>query len=627
MGIVLVGEDIDKRRAAYLRESGRLIAVARGIHVEPGDDPARLLPAHAVRLARYLYPDAYLSHASAWRLGPGADGTLFLAGNTRHQAVLPGLRLIKSVMPATPSLREVVVSDERGEMVMQASSWRQLLLEQFRRTSHPGRALSLPEWRAAFDRFVAEHGGEDAALAHLQQFAVRMGWQDAWQQAQTTLALMAQEPTLRPEPEALSVAWHGAPVARLAHDGSDWQYQPVSHWGMLMLAGRDLPGQIPGFLRALLPEGWLAEVLDCEQPGACLKSGGRFMGNINVAPASDHLALGVQDHLHGRLADCAPEGVYARPLGLPAYGHDFEQQLANIWHNNRLMPKMSGVQMKLPMHLAEDGALSIAQTASFTHLLKLPGRDGFEPLGVVEWLGQRLAAGAGLAVAPTALVAMPGAAPALLVERFDIRAADADPVVIQPVDGAALLGLHGEHKYKASIEQFGKTLRQISTDYPADCEVLLRQTTAAWLMGNGDMHLKNLLLLRSASSRQAASFETVRLSPVFDMLCTRVFPRLQQDDLALSVAGKRDHLRPKDLIALAASLGWCRQDARAVVLSAATGLAETAQTLQASLPDLIQAHPQSLAAAHRSLDLARQRADDLIAGLQIKAQASANPRP
>ena len=52
----------------------------RGIYVDAAEDIDQTVLAHAVRIGRYLYPNAYLSAASAVLLGPTRDGRLYLTG-------------------------------------------------------------------------------------------------------------------------------------------------------------------------------------------------------------------------------------------------------------------------------------------------------------------------------------------------------------------------------------------------------------------------------------------------------------------------------------------------------------------------------------------------------------------
>ena len=65
MSLYLVGENLDANRGYRRAETGELIQLMRGIYVDAGDDADDLVLRHAVRIARYLYPRAFLSAAKA----------------------------------------------------------------------------------------------------------------------------------------------------------------------------------------------------------------------------------------------------------------------------------------------------------------------------------------------------------------------------------------------------------------------------------------------------------------------------------------------------------------------------------------------------------------------------------
>ena len=80
MPIHLVGETIAKTRSHYLSKTDKLVQLMRGIYVDAVEDIDQTVLAHAVRIGRYLYPNAYLSAASAVLLAPTRDGRLYLTG-------------------------------------------------------------------------------------------------------------------------------------------------------------------------------------------------------------------------------------------------------------------------------------------------------------------------------------------------------------------------------------------------------------------------------------------------------------------------------------------------------------------------------------------------------------------
>jgi hypothetical protein len=64
MTIHLVGETIDAKQAHLRAQASELIPLLRGVYVTQGTDVDQTVMAHAVRIAHYIYPRAYLSSAA-----------------------------------------------------------------------------------------------------------------------------------------------------------------------------------------------------------------------------------------------------------------------------------------------------------------------------------------------------------------------------------------------------------------------------------------------------------------------------------------------------------------------------------------------------------------------------------
>jgi len=111
MALHLVGETLDKTRSHYRAEAGKLVRLLRGIYVDADDDTDATVLNHAVRVAKYLYPNAYLSAASAIALAPTRDGRLFLSGRRKQRTRIRALEIIQNEAPKHPSLGSAVIDD------------------------------------------------------------------------------------------------------------------------------------------------------------------------------------------------------------------------------------------------------------------------------------------------------------------------------------------------------------------------------------------------------------------------------------------------------------------------------------------------------------------------------------
>jgi len=216
-------------------------------------------------------------------------------------------------------------------------------------------------------------------------------------------------------------------------------------------------------------------------------------------------------------------------------------------------------------YLDADGTLSPSTGKPFTHILKPAGTGGYDALPIIEWLDMALGKAAGFATPDTALVAMPdGMPPALIVERFDVRESLNDSRMLALEDFCSVLELPTQDKYKGTMERVARAIRPLSTAPEEDLLIVLKRALFAWLIADGDMHLKNIALLKIADPGEQ-KFRSVRMAPLYDAVTTRVFPRLKHDHLALKLNGKDDKLRRADFRAFAATAGLKAGDADAAI--------------------------------------------------------------
>jgi serine/threonine-protein kinase HipA len=555
MSLHLVGDTLDKGRGYYQAVAGRLVQLMRGIYVDAGDDIDATVLRHAVRIAKYLYPKAYLSAASATLLAPSRDGRLFLSARRKQRTRLRALEIIQNQAPKQPSVSEAIVDDGMGEFRIAVSSIRQRFLEAFRMRSEHAASIN-DEMRAAIaQRLIEEYGSAPGAADAVWSLARANDWVREGQLAERYLLHQPTAVSVRNEAALdLIVAWHGIPLGHLIHDGFEWRWKPVDG---LQLIRQTTPGRLPPFISSLLPEGWLEQVLKNKDERAQLRSGRRYMSNITIVASAAELATQPPDVLVARLNQHTTDGVFTGQYEGPGRDHleeSFERNLARIYARADT-PRISGVQIKAPMYLDANGALSAAMGKPFTHILKPAGTGGYEALPVVEWAAMALGRAAGLEVPATALVAMPdGMPPALLVERFDIRASGNDTRRLALEDLCSVLDLPASAKYDSTMERVARAVRPLSTAPDEDMIIIIRRALFAWLIADGDMHLKNLALLKIAEVEDR-QFRSVRMAPLYDAVTTRVFPQLKHDRLALKLNGKDDRLRRGDFRALARIAG------------------------------------------------------------------------
>ena len=609
MPLHLVGETVDKTRSHYLAETGKLVQLMRGIYVDAADDIDQTVIAHAVRIGRYLYPNAYLSAASAVLLGPTRDGRLYLTGPRVQRTHIRALEIVQNKAPAKPSIASAAIADSLGEFSVNVSSIRQRFLEAFRLRSEHAASIDAATRETIAARLVEEYGGAKAASDAVWALARENDW---YREGEGAEKFLLRGPSIAPARNeaafALTVAWHGLPIGTLVHDGFEWRWsQTDSNLPVPPVIRQTMPGRLPPFVVSLLPEGWLESVLHNRDERAMLRSGRRYMSNITIAENADELAALPLDVLATPPAAHTAAGVftgtYAGP-GRSAMEQDFERNLATIY-DRADTPRLSGVQIKAPMTLDPDGRLSPSIGTPCTHILKPAGTSGFEASPLVEWIGLALAREAGFTVPATALIAMPDdMPPALLVERFDIRAGADDHRLLAMEDLCSVLDLAPEAKYDGTIERVARALRGQSTSPDEDLLILMKRVVFAWLIADGDMHLKNMAVLKIAEPGNPA-FRSVRLAPVYDTLTTRVFPRLEHDRMALKLNGKDERLKRADFLVVSAIAGLRASDTNAAIDDLLNRMRTAVAAI--TLPTLPGYGPSGEAAVTRTLEICRER--------------------
>ena len=104
-----------------------------------------------------------------------------------------------------------------------------------------------------------------------------------------------------------------------------------------------------------------------------------------------------------------------------------------------------------------------------------------------------------------------------------------------------------EQKYRGSMEQVGAAVLRYSSNPGFDALRLFELTLFCFLTGNADMHLKNFSLLYEADG-------VIRLSPAYDLLPTKLLMPRDREEMALTLNGKKNRLRPSDFDAFGHAL-------------------------------------------------------------------------
>lgn len=216
-------------------------------------------------------------------------------------------------------------------------------------------------------------------------------------------------------------------------------------------------------------------------------------------------------------------------------------QLAQITVNERLA--LTGVQPKLSLSVeGERGNKRFTLVGLWGDYILKPPSLQYPYMPEVEDLTMHLAELFKIETAGHALIRTTAGELAYITKRFDRYKGQK----IHIEDFCQLSGLLTEQKYKSSYERAGKIIRHYATNSGLDVIKYFRLVLFSFLTGNNDMHLKNFSLMHTDKG--------VLFSPAYDLLnINLVFPE-DQEELALTLQGRKRNIKRADFDQLAASL-------------------------------------------------------------------------
>ena len=200
---------------------------------------------------------------------------------------------------------------------------------------------------------------------------------------------------------------------------------------------------------------------------------------------------------------------------------------------------ISGAQIKALLKLnSADKQLEIASEGG-THILK-PEPAEFPELPLNENLCMNIAQELKMKVPPHGLFKMSDGNLAYVIKRFD-RIANNEK--IHKEDMAQILNLSPEAKYSSSFESIGNAIKKNSANPYLDLFDFFQRILLNFVLGNGDMHLKNWSLLTPSSGQNS-------LAPCYDFVSSKIYLP-DEEDLALPLGGKKNKLERKDFLEFA----------------------------------------------------------------------------
>lgn len=209
---------------------------------------------------------------------------------------------------------------------------------------------------------------------------------------------------------------------------------------------------------------------------------------------------------------------------------------------------VTGVQPKISLHLNSGGSAGTPKRFTIVglwggYILKPPAPH-YRELPEVEDLTMHLAALAKIRVVPHSLIRMQSGNLAYITRRVDRVKKDK----LHMEDMCQLTEHLTEDKYRGSYEQIAKAIRKHSVNPGLDVVNFYEVVLFSFLTGNADMHLKNFSLLQQPVSGMA-------LAPAYDLLATALVNPADDEDLALTLNGKKHKINKSDFMRAFAASG------------------------------------------------------------------------
>lgn len=232
-------------------------------------------------------------------------------------------------------------------------------------------------------------------------------------------------------------------------------------------------------------------------------------------------------------------------------------ELANAAVNKGLT--VPGVQKKLSLNLSGDVNARLTIVDFPTGYILKPQTDEYVALPEFENLAMQLAEIAGIKTVPNALIKVNGKF-AYITRRID-RDIKKDFIYLYAMeDFCQLSNRLTQDKYKGSYENCGKIINKYSSRSGLDLSELFLRVAFSFIIGNSDMHLKNFSLIETEPANR-----NYCLSRAYDMLPVNVIMPEDEEQLALTLNGKKRNIQRKDFMKFAESCGISEKSANAML--------------------------------------------------------------
>ncbi|QOW11657.1 HipA domain-containing protein [Kaistella flava (ex Peng et al. 2021)] len=202
-----------------------------------------------------------------------------------------------------------------------------------------------------------------------------------------------------------------------------------------------------------------------------------------------------------------------------------------------------GVQPKLSLGFIKDvlqngskGRLTVVGALGGNYILK-PQNKTFPEMPENEHLTMKMAEIFAISTVPSSLIRLKSGELSYITKRID-RKENGEKIHMQDMFQIT----EAFDKYRSSLEKIGKAITEYSSNTLLDILRFYEVVLFSYITGNNDMHLKNFSLIKNN--------ENWEFSPAYDLLNVHLHLPEDNEETALTLAGKKSRLTKKDFIQL-----------------------------------------------------------------------------
>lgn len=227
------------------------------------------------------------------------------------------------------------------------------------------------------------------------------------------------------------------------------------------------------------------------------------------------------------------------PPILPYKEEDLEKLAGEVIQSHTTV---TGVQPKLSLHLGKgdhpSGPKGFTIVGLWGGYILKPPTPHYPQLPEVEDVTMHLATMTKINVVPHSLIRLESGNLAYITRRID----RVKKGKLAMEDMCQLTERLTEDKYRGSYEQIAKAIQKYSDNPGLDVVNFFEVVLFSFLTGNADMHLKNFSLIRQPALGMV-------LSAAYDLVATAMVNPADDEDLGLTLNGKKKKIRKSDFVA------------------------------------------------------------------------------